>query len=313
MERDVPRISHGAASGGSDRAAMRPSQESGYAMAALLVGMSVMAVMMSAAMPVWSTAAKRMKEDELVFRGEQYAHAIALYQRKYANALPPSLDVLVNEHFLRKKYLDPITGQEFQVLTGAVGQGAPGMGPGGRGAAAPGPQGRGGPAPAGGFGSGRSTSGPSGTTGFQGSGSGSSGIGTGVGTTTGIGSTTGIGGTTGVGAGGRGATGSPFGGVGGAGGAGGIVGVASKSKEKSLRVYNGRDVYNEWTFVPVQRQVQAGGQGQAAPGLPGGRGQATPGQQNQGSRGTGSSPFGGNSDPFRPSSTGPGSTSPFGR
>ena len=94
---DVPRISHGAADGGSDRAAVRPSPESGYAMAALLVGMSVMAIIMSAAMPVWSTAAKRMKEDELVFRGEQYAHAIALYQRKYANALPPTIDVLVND------------------------------------------------------------------------------------------------------------------------------------------------------------------------------------------------------------------------
>jgi len=309
MDRDAPRNLHGAASGGSDGAAA-PSSERGYAMAALLVGMSVMAVIMSAAMPVWSTAAKRMKEDELVFRGEQYAHAIALYQRKYANALPPNIDVLINERFLRKKYLDPITGQEFQLLTGAVGQATPGMSGGGRGGPVPGRPGGAGGAAAGGFGSGRSTSAPSGTTGFQGSSPGSSGVGT-----TGVGGTTGIGAGPGIGAGGRGATGSPFGGVG---GAGGIVGVASKSKEKSLRVYNGRDIYNEWTFVPVQRQVQAGGQGQAAPGLPGGRGQATPGQQNQGTRGTGSSPFGGNSDSFRPSgsNSGPrpgGSTSPFGR
>ena len=108
MDREVPRISHGAATGGSGRrggsgrAAVRVSPESGYAMAALLVGMSVMAVIMSMAMPVWSTAAKRLKEDELVFRGEQYARAIALYQRKYANALPPSIDVLINERFLRR-------------------------------------------------------------------------------------------------------------------------------------------------------------------------------------------------------------------
>ena len=91
-------------------------------MAALLVGMAVMAVMMTVAMPVWSTQAKRAREDELVFRGEQYARAIAMFQRKYANALPPSIDVLVNERFLRKKYLDPITGGEFQALTGAAGQ-----------------------------------------------------------------------------------------------------------------------------------------------------------------------------------------------
>ena len=69
-----------------------------------------MAVFMTMALPVWSTAAKRAREDELIFRGEQYARAIGLYQRKYANTLPPSIDVLVNEQFLRKKYLDPVTG-----------------------------------------------------------------------------------------------------------------------------------------------------------------------------------------------------------
>ena len=40
----------------------------GYAMAALLVGMSVMAVLMSALLPVWSHMATREKEDELIFR-----------------------------------------------------------------------------------------------------------------------------------------------------------------------------------------------------------------------------------------------------
>jgi type II secretory pathway pseudopilin PulG len=330
MDREAPRTSNGTATGGPVRAAVRHSPESGYAMAALLVGMSVMAVFMSAALPVWSTSAKRLKEDELVFRGEQYAHAIALYQRKYANQLPPSIDVLINERFLRRKYLDPITGQEFQVLTGAVGQAAPGMGAGGRGSPVPGRQGgtttpgntgrslNGMAGATGGFGPGRSTS-ASGPTGFQGGTTGFQGSGT-TGRGTGIGGTTGIGAGSGIGAGDRGTAGSPFGG---AGGAGGIVGVASKSKEKSLRVYNGRDVYNEWTFVPVQRVLQAGGEGQTAPGLGGGRGQATPGQPNQGSRGTGGSRgFGSGSDAFRPNPTGPGasggfrpggSTNPFGR
>ena len=36
----------------------------GYAMAALLVGMSVMAVLMSALLPVWSHMARREKEEE---------------------------------------------------------------------------------------------------------------------------------------------------------------------------------------------------------------------------------------------------------
>jgi type II secretory pathway pseudopilin PulG len=86
-------------------------------MAALLAMMVVMAIIMSMALPAWRTAAQREKETELVFRGEQYAHAIALFQRKYANTFPPNIDVLLNEHFLRKKYKDPMTTDgEFQLI-----------------------------------------------------------------------------------------------------------------------------------------------------------------------------------------------------
>ena len=101
----------------------------GYAMAALLVGMTVMAVLMSAAMPVWSHYAKREREEELIWRGQQYARAIGLFQRKYANAFPPTVDVLVEQKFLRKKYKDPITGEDFQAIpaTGMPGGGMPGM------------------------------------------------------------------------------------------------------------------------------------------------------------------------------------------
>jgi type II secretory pathway pseudopilin PulG len=87
--------------------------EKGYAMAALIVGMAVMAILMTAAMPVWKHLAQREKEEELVFRGEQYAHAIGLFQRRTANAYPPNLDVLVQQKLLRKKYKDPITGDDF--------------------------------------------------------------------------------------------------------------------------------------------------------------------------------------------------------
>lgn len=95
--------------------------ERGYAMAALLVALSVMAILMGAAMPVWSHMVRREKEAELIWRGEQYARAIALFQRKYANTFPPNVDVLVEQRFLRKKYKDPITGGDFQVIpAGAV-------------------------------------------------------------------------------------------------------------------------------------------------------------------------------------------------
>ena len=90
-------------------------------MVALLVAMGVIAVVLSTALPVFSTVARREREAELVFRGQQYARAVSLFQRKYGNALPPNLDVLLNERFLRKEYKDPITGGEFQL----VGPGSP--------------------------------------------------------------------------------------------------------------------------------------------------------------------------------------------
>lgn len=95
------------------------TEERGYAMAALLVGLSVMAVMVTVVMPVWKQMTQRDKEEELIFRGEQYARAIGLFQRKFASAFPPNADVLVDQHFLRKKYKDPITGDDFQILTQA--------------------------------------------------------------------------------------------------------------------------------------------------------------------------------------------------
>jgi type II secretory pathway pseudopilin PulG len=88
----------------------------GYAMAALLVAMSVMAVLMGALLPVWTHMATREKEAELVFRGNQYARAIGLFQRKFANTPPPTIDVLVEQRFLRKKYKDPITNDDFQPI-----------------------------------------------------------------------------------------------------------------------------------------------------------------------------------------------------
>src|SRR5687767_5833104 len=95
------------------------SEEAGYAMAALLVGMSVMAILLSAAMPTWSHMVRREKEEELIFRGTQYARAINQYQRKFANASPQTLDVLIEQRLLRKKFRDPMATDEkgeFQLL-----------------------------------------------------------------------------------------------------------------------------------------------------------------------------------------------------
>ena len=89
--------------------------EGGYIMVALLVSMAVAAVWMTVLLPAWRQQALRQKEDDLVFRGEQYARAIALYYTKN-QAYPPSVDILVSQKFLRKKWKDPITDKDFLLV-----------------------------------------------------------------------------------------------------------------------------------------------------------------------------------------------------
>ncbi|HUQ87918.1 MAG TPA: type II secretion system protein [Vicinamibacterales bacterium] len=204
---------------------MAPRGNRGYAMAALLVGMSVMAVLMSALLPVWSHLATREKEEELIFRGKQYARAIGLFQRKFANTPPPTIDVLVEQRFLRKKYKDPITNEDFQPIYANQALIQP---PGG------GPQAQ---RP----GASATLSGPAQQTVQSGN--------------------------TGMGA------------------QGGVIGVTSKSKDESIKIYNGRTRYNEWAFVYVQTTQRPGQQGmppqqQGGPGQP--PGQASPFGMQQG-------------------------------
>ena len=59
-----------------------------------------------------------------------------------------------------------------------------------------------------------------------------------------------------------------------------MIGVTSKSKDASIKLYNGRDHYNQWAFVYIQT-AQRPGQS-AGPG--------TPGQGRQPGQGT--APFG---------------------
>ena len=91
--------------------------DQGFAMAALLVVLGIMSLMLSMALPAWYHAAQREREAELIFRGEQYARAIMLYQRQTPGAYPPDVDTLVEGRFLRRAYRDPMTaGGEFRLI-----------------------------------------------------------------------------------------------------------------------------------------------------------------------------------------------------
>ena len=228
---------------------MQREDERGYAMAVLLVSMSIAAIMMTAVMPVWKQMAQREKEEELVFRGLQYVRALRLFSTKYANAAPPSLDVLVEQRFIRKKFKDPITNDDFQPIL--AGQAIPGA----------------------------STAPQTGATAGRGANAGRgaatpSQFGSGIGGSTGAQPQTGRPGGAGT-PGGTSPIGSP-----GAGAVGGIMGVVSKSKDKSIRLYNGRSHYNEWAFINTPQQ-QAPGQGAPGSTVPG-----------RGGPGQGQNPFG---------------------
>ena len=99
----------------STRSSTDRSDEAGYAMVTLLIAIALMSVFMSVALPAWRHAAQREKEAELLWRGRQYDRAIQLYRQKHSTPGPPSVDVLIEEKFLRKKYKDPIAGGDFDL------------------------------------------------------------------------------------------------------------------------------------------------------------------------------------------------------
>jgi type II secretory pathway pseudopilin PulG len=67
---------------------------------------------------VWETAAKREKEAELLFIGNEYRKAITRYYLAGKNQYPRSLEDLLKDprqpgtvRYLRRSYLDPLTGK----------------------------------------------------------------------------------------------------------------------------------------------------------------------------------------------------------
>ena len=96
-------------------------------MAGLLVGIALLSLGLSVAMPTWKTMVQREKEEELIWRGQQYDRAIQLYRKKNAAPGAPSVDKLVEGRFLRKKYKDPITNGDFEIVGVSQAGNAPGV------------------------------------------------------------------------------------------------------------------------------------------------------------------------------------------
>lgn len=87
------------------------NREPGYALIALMITVAVILVSLSAAIPSLYQEAQRQREQELIFRGNQYARAIFLFQQKMGR-YPVSVKEMVQSNglrFLRKPYRDPMT------------------------------------------------------------------------------------------------------------------------------------------------------------------------------------------------------------
>jgi type II secretory pathway pseudopilin PulG len=118
--------------------------ESGFSLVALMAAMTIMLILMGAAMPSWKYVVKNEREQELFFRGDQIASAIERYQKKHGGTPPPSLAVLVKGKYLRQAYKDPMAkdGKWKFIKAGEIvvpQVGLPGAGLPGRPAASPAP------------------------------------------------------------------------------------------------------------------------------------------------------------------------------
>jgi len=108
-------------------AARRPRR--GYLVIMLLMAVFVITIGLLVAVPVLQTEVQREKEEELIFRGRQYAEAVRLYLLKNPNQYPSSLEDLLEKKCIRKLYKDPLgPNGEWDII---LATGRPGGGTGG--------------------------------------------------------------------------------------------------------------------------------------------------------------------------------------
>jgi type II secretory pathway pseudopilin PulG len=234
------------------------SSEEGYILIWVIFMLAILTISLSVAAPRIAKEIQLDRERETMERGKQYTRAVQLYYRKF-QLYPPNIDALVKTseiRFLRKKYIDPMTGKDDwkpirfgQAKTptlGFFGQPLPGAGSaGGSVVAGIGPSGGnginggsafGGPGTSSGsssiFGSSNSGAGSGSNTPAAGSPTGSSG---GAGSTGSTSSTGSSGSDTGL-------SGQTFGGA-------GIIGFSPASPRESILIFKKKNHYNEWEFV----------------------------------------------------------------
>ncbi len=273
-------------------------------MLTLVLMVALVLIALTAELPKMVSQIRHDREEELIHRGAQYSRAIKKYYKKFG-AYPVRVEQLEDTNhlrFLRKRYKDPMTGQDFRLLhfgdvqlstklpgmttgpgiapgsgiTGSPFSGSPGFNvpsptqpSSGQPTNSPVPDSQGSGFSTGSSGSSSSSSSPSSSSSSSSSASSSSSSLTG----------------------GKGQT---FGG-------GPIIGVASTSEKQSFHVFNQKDHYKDWEFIydpTADRGALITGPYNGVQSLGGGQipGAVSPGQMQPG--GISSSPFGQPQSPF---------------
>jgi hypothetical protein len=89
-------------------------RERGSALLIVFVFAAMIAIMLYAELPIAVFESKRQKEQLLIDRGNEYAHGVKLFVRKFG-MYPASIDQLENTNrmrFLRHRFKDPFTGKD---------------------------------------------------------------------------------------------------------------------------------------------------------------------------------------------------------
>ena len=101
-------------------------------MVGVVIAIAILTILIAAVGPTISTILQRDKETELIFRGKQYARAIAAFQIRY-NRYPNELKELseVKPHSIRKLFTEPMCNcDDWQVIFAGSAEAVP-MGQGG--------------------------------------------------------------------------------------------------------------------------------------------------------------------------------------
>ncbi|HEX9944005.1 MAG TPA: hypothetical protein VGG03_18495 [Thermoanaerobaculia bacterium] len=93
-----------------NRRSQERAAEAGYNLVVLVIAIAVLNILVATMLPMWSTAIRREKEEELVFRGFQYAEAIRVFHLRYQR-YPNKLEELieVKPRCIRQLWKDPMT------------------------------------------------------------------------------------------------------------------------------------------------------------------------------------------------------------